>query len=76
MVEFGYSGTPLIKKLGIKPEMKILLMHKPESYFDSLGADVSQQFTSAGEIPDFIHLFAGSFAVFKNEMISVLKFCK
>jgi hypothetical protein len=33
----GYSGTPLLKKLGIKPEMKILLVDAPDNYFDLLG---------------------------------------
>ena len=56
--------------------MKILVMHKPDDYFNWLGADISQQFTSASEIPDFIHLFAASTAVFKKEILSVLKFCK
>jgi hypothetical protein len=76
MADTGYSGTPLIKKLGIKPEMKILVMHQPDAYFNWLGADISQQFAAAKEIPDLIHLFATSSAVFKKEMVSVLKFCK
>ncbi len=33
----GYSSTPLLKKLGIKPEMKILLIDAPGNYFDILG---------------------------------------
>ena len=36
MSQAGYSSTPLIKKLGIKPEMKILLIHEPADYFDLL----------------------------------------
>jgi len=32
----GYSGTPLIKKLGIKEEMKVQLIGQPENYFDLL----------------------------------------
>ena len=54
--------------------MKILVMHQPEAYFDWLGADISQQFAAAKEIPGFIHLFAASTAIFKKEMVSVLKF--
>ncbi len=76
MADTGYSGTPLIKKLGIKPEMKVLVMHQPDAYFEWLGSDISEQFTAAKEIPGFIHLFAANTAVFKKEMISVLKFCK
>jgi hypothetical protein len=76
MANTGYSGTPLIKKLGIKPEMKVLVVHQPEDYFEWLGADVSDQFVFKNEIPDLIHLFAESIVVFKKEMIPVLKFCK
>jgi len=31
MATAGYSGTPLLKKLGIKPEMKLLLINQPET---------------------------------------------
>jgi hypothetical protein len=56
--------------------MKILVLHQPDDYFEWLGADITHQFIAAGEIPGFIHLFAASTAVFKKEMVSVLKFCK
>jgi hypothetical protein len=75
MAEAGYHGTPLIKKLGITPKMKVLVMHQPDDYFTWLGADISQQFAAAKENPGFIHLFAANTAVFKKEMVSVLKFC-
>jgi len=76
MADTGYSRTPLIKKLGIKPEMKILVVNKPGEYFEWLGANISDQFMSDIEIPDLIHLFAENFANFKKGMIPVLKFCK
>ncbi len=34
----GYSGQPLIKKLGIKPAMTIGLAHPPEPFDETLGA--------------------------------------
>ena len=34
----GYSGTPLVKKLGIKPGMCVLLAHAPVGYTRTLGA--------------------------------------
>jgi hypothetical protein len=37
MATAGYSGTPLIKKLGIKPEMKLLLINQPPDYFELWG---------------------------------------
>lgn len=76
MAGTGYSGTPLIKKLGIKPEMKVLVIHQPKDYFEWLGANVADQFITKNETPDLIHLFAGNYATFKKEMIPVLKFCK
>ena len=76
MAEVGYSGTPLIKKLGIKPEMKVLVIHEPEQYFDLLGVNISDQYISKNEVPDLVHLFAESVTVFKKEMKAVLKFCK
>ena len=39
MASAGYSGTPLLKKLGIKPEMKVLLISAPDDYFELLETD-------------------------------------
>lgn len=66
----------MIKKLGIKPEMKILVINKPEGYFEWLGANISDQFISKNDTPDIIHLFAKNMVVFKKEMVAVLNFCK
>lgn len=65
-METGYSETSLIKKLGIKPEMKTLVMHKPEVYFGWPDAVISQQLATTKEITGFIHLFAASTAVIKK----------
>jgi hypothetical protein len=65
MSQAGYSGTPLIKKLGIKPEMKILVIHAPEEYFDLLGINISDQYVLKNEVPDLVNLFAKNLAVFK-----------
>lgn len=32
----GYSGTPLIKKIGIRNEVRVLLPNAPDNYFDLL----------------------------------------
>ena len=53
----GYSGTPLAKKLGFKPEMKIRLVNAPADYFDWLETDISGQLCPAGVVPDLVHLF-------------------
>src|SRR5579872_2877711 len=67
----GYSGTPLLKKLGLKPTQKVWLLHAPKAYFDWLEADISRQVCGPGQTPDWIHLFASSQAVFIKEIRSL-----
>lgn len=58
----GYSGTPLVKKLGIKPGFKICLLNQPENYQDTLGnlsKDVRILSKPEGKI-DFIQYFTKS----------------
>lgn len=64
----GYSGTPLINKLGIKPSMKVLLINKPVDYDDLLAMDISKQLVKQKETPDFIHLFVKNLKEFETEM--------
>ena len=64
----GYSGTVLIKKLGIKPEMKVLLINKPDDYYKLLEVDITDQLCSSNETPDLIHLFVKSLKEFESEM--------
>ncbi len=59
MTTAGYSGTPLVNKLGIKPEMKLLLVNAPADYFHILETDISKQVVKSGNA-DFVHLFATS----------------
>ena len=56
MANSGYSGTPLLKKLGIKEYMKLRLINAPENYFDLLEADISRQVVKTGAA-DLVHLF-------------------
>ncbi|MBP6687005.1 MAG: hypothetical protein KA160_04030 [Lacibacter sp.] len=59
----GYSGTPLIKKLGIKDELKLLILNPPgglDGYWKLISADCSAQICKPNERPDFIHLFTTS----------------
>ena len=67
----GYSDTALIKKLGIKPEMKVLIINKPADYYKLLEVDVTDQSCRSNEIPDFIHLFVKSVKEFESEMKSL-----
>lgn len=59
----GYSGTPLIKKLGIANSSKILVINALANYFKLLGKDVKKQFARTDDCVDLVHLFVTS----KNE---------
>ena len=76
MATAGYSGTALIKKLGIKPEMKVLIINKPDDYYKLLEADINDQLCTINEIPDFIHLFVKSVKEFESEMKALKSVCK
>jgi hypothetical protein len=57
MATAGYSGTPLLKKLGIKPQSKLLLINPPANYYSLLEADIKDQSINKNETPDLVHLF-------------------
>jgi len=55
----GYSGTPLARKLGIKPGFNMVIINEPEHYFD-LFTDLPADLRINNEIDgwhDLIHLF-------------------
>jgi hypothetical protein len=58
----GYSGTPLLKKLGIKPDQVLFFSNAPQSYFDEL-APLPENVRVSSTMPSrahFIHLFCTS----------------
>jgi hypothetical protein len=66
----GYSGTPLAKKLGIKPGFKIKLVHQPDYYFKlftDLPADL-KDISGKKTKKDFIHYFTKSATELKKEI--------
>ena len=69
----GYSGTPLIKKLGIQPQMKLQLINPPEDYFEWLENDIRQQLCHKEEIPDLVHLFVTNMKFFDSSMQQLKK---
>lgn len=69
----GYSGTPLIRKLGIKPGLKLLLLHAPGDYFDWLEDDVREQICKTGEKPDWMHVFAANSTALEKGMKQIVK---
>jgi len=68
MATAGYSRTPLLQKLGIKPGNKLWVVNRPENYFDLLEADVTAQLCSKNEIPDLVHVFASTKKEFESQM--------
>lgn len=74
----GYSGTPLVKKLGIKPGALLYVIEPPVEYFKWLGAlpdGVSVKSKLAGEL-DFIHLFVKDRKTFQQFFLKSKKFLK
>ena len=72
----GYSGTPLIKKLGIKPGMKVLLINQPDDYYSLLDVNISDQLCKKNEVPEFVHLFVKTSKEFETAMKKLKSFCK
>jgi hypothetical protein len=68
MISSGYSGTPLIQKLGIKSSMKIRLINAPADYSRWLGVSIRKQYCGENETADFIHLFSTKYSEFEKEM--------
>jgi hypothetical protein len=74
----GYSGTPLVKKLGLTEGLVIFVGDPPAPYFDWMsplpkGLNVKQKL--AGEL-DFIHLFVRQVATFQKEFLKTKKHLK
>jgi hypothetical protein len=72
----GYSGTPLIDKLGIKPGIKLLLIHEPDEYYDWLDKNISDQLCGKNVTPDLVHQFVKTSKDFENEMKKMKAVCK
>ena len=60
----GYSGTPLVKKLGIKAHHKVYLQNAPANYLSLLGElpEAVLFVDSLNEKADVIHVFVKSVA--------------
>ena len=71
----GYSGTPLLKKLGMKPGDAVYVSEVPEHYFDWLAplpAGVQVREKLSGSL-DFIHVFATEQKGFERMFIAARK---
>ena len=76
MATAGYSGTPLVKKLGIKPGMKILLLMEPGNYPELLATNLNDQRCEKNETPDLVHVFVTNTKVFEATMKKLQAYCK
>ena len=76
MATVGYSGTPLLNKLGIKPKMKVMVINMPPDYYKLLEADIADQLCKKNAIPDLVHLFVKDKKEFEAEMKKLIAFCK
>ena len=66
----GYSGTPLIKKLGIKEGFRVRTLNAPAYYWSLLGALPPKVsiLDETKEMADFIHLFVKSIAELESQL--------
>lgn len=72
----GYSGTPLLKKLGIKPGFRCLVLGEPQAYWDWLSPlpeDVKH--ATKGEV-DFVHFFVKEKKAFEKQFKETKKVLK
>ena len=60
-VETGYSGTPLPRKLGIKPGSRVAVLHPPHGF--SLGPDVTARSRARGPLDVIVAFFVARAAL-------------
>ena len=68
----GYSTTPLIRKPGLTPEMKVLLIDPPINYYELLEMDLSKQKVVNSEKPDFGYAFINSKSILENALTDIV----
>lgn len=67
----GYSGTPLVKKLGIKPGTKIKVVNAPDDYWDWISPIPEAAMVSEKGLLDFVHLFVTSQKKYETEVLKL-----
>ena len=71
----GYSGTPLLKKLGVKPGANCCAINAPADYFELLGA-LPAGANFSGQLAaglDFIHFFSANRSELTSKLPALLK---
>ncbi len=70
----GYSGTPLVKKLGIKEGFRIEVVNAPDNYFKGLIDLPDNVSIIHGEKDlDFVHIFSNQFEELERLLIHYKK---
>ena len=74
----GYSGTPLLKKFGIKPGHVVLVLNEPAGYWKWLSPlpEVTVKEKLGAGIHDFIHLFVKEKKIYEKEVLRCRKSLK
>jgi hypothetical protein len=67
----GYSGTPLVQKLGIKPGFNMNVVDEPDGYWDWISPLPEGAAVATKGPLDFVHVFVTSRRKYEKE---VLKF--
>lgn len=69
----GYSGTPLIKKLGIKPGQRVLFVQPPADFDQTIGEmpEGVAMVTAGAKQIDVVLLFVISFAELKKRFAAL-----
>jgi hypothetical protein len=72
----GYSGTPLAKKLGLRPDMRVVFLSAPQHYPGLLGAlpQGTHLLSRAGRDMDFIQLFTRTQADLEKRLGSLREY--
>ena len=71
----GYSQRSLVEKLGIKPGMRIAILHGPRGYRATLGKlppGVAVTSVARGVLP-FIHFFTADRALLERQLPTLLR---
>ncbi len=71
----GYSGTPLVKKLGIREGYSLLVINAPDNYFELVNPlPPNVQIANRNESNlDVIHYFEKSLSMFEERFIHLKK---
>lgn len=69
----GYSGTPLVQKIGIKPGHRVVLRNHPPSFLDDLGAlpDGASQTNRLGSQANVVVYFTDRLAALEKDFAAL-----